>query len=486
MIPRTLHLSSLIALVWGASSLSVVYLFAACAGSHSWYASVNQLGPALTLLGCLGVASSLVHHNSVAVWSPVPWFLIACAAYYGFGPLSYYYATPETVDFMQLDFPLDERQILFTNLLNSIGIGAVGLGVIVMEHVFLPHHAKSQSIDSNRETALALWLFLITGAFVKYFFTLPHALGLLSYVLPGSIQHVAGLLNGAVILSIRLVRQGRRHYRWVLYPLVVSECVSGLMTFSKTEVLTTALSVVLGLFLCRQSVRLLVASGIAGVVLYVTVLAPFVIFARNNFSSFGVSEVADLQTTVAAYSHVGSEVQALTMPDVQIWWARLNYAPDQGFAMDAYERGTIGQTVNLLPYIFVPRLFFPEKPSMNSGREFTELLTAQEATSSTALGLFGEAYWNGGWMLVLAVCVYVGMLFSVLARFSAQIISGERFLFIPIVFSGIMTGLYPDGWVVSTFFGGVLEIIVLYFILSIIRLWSIARPMPGRQLTSTA
>jgi hypothetical protein len=481
---KTLRLSSLIALVWGAICLSVAYVAAPLAGRPSLYTWLNQLGPILTLFGCLYVAASLARHNSAAVWSPVPWFLIACAAYYGFGPLSYYYATPETVSFMQLDFPLDERQILFTNLLNSIGIGAVAVGVLVMEHVILPHQVPCPPTDSNQETVVALWLFLTIGACVKYLFTLPHALGLLPYVLPGSIQHLAGLLNGAIILSIRSVHQGRRHYRWVLYPLLASEFVSGLMTFSKTELLTTALATVLGIYLCRQSVRVLLASGIAVVVLYVTVLAPFVIFARNNFSSLGVTEVADLQTTVEAYSRVGDEVQALTMPEVQIWWARLNYAPDQGFAMDAYERGMIGQTVNLLPYIFVPRLLYPEKPSMNSGREFTELITGQEATSSTALGLFGETYWNGGWLLVLVVCIYVGMLFAVFTRFSAHVVAGERFLFVPIVFSGIMTGLFPDGWVVSTFFGGVLEIFVLYLILSVVRVWALVRPMTTTQLTT--
>ena len=468
MSAGALPLPVLISLVWGAGSLAVAYLSAYALSWSGLYAWLNQAGPAITLLGCLAVAYGLVRRNAAAVWSPVPWFLVACAAYYGFGPLSYYYASPETVAYMQLDFPLDERQILLTNLLNSVGLAVVGLGVI-LGHAFFAVADNAPPEESDRQMIAAVWLFLIVGGFVKYVFALPHALGLLAYVLPGSIQHLSALLNGAIILLINQIHRGRRQYQWLLYPLVLSEFVSGLMTFSKTEVMTTGLAIVLGVYLSRPRLRVLVLAGIASVLLYATVLAPFVIFARNHFSESGVSEVADLQATVETYSRVGGEAQALVLPEVQLWWARLNYAPDQGFAMDAYERGTTGQTVNLLPYIFVPRLLYPDKPSMNSGREFTELLTGQEATSSTALGLFGETYWNGGWVLMVAVCLYVGFLFTLFTRFGIAVIARGQLIYVPIVFGGIMTGLYPDGWVVSTFFGGVLEIFALYLLLALFR-----------------
>jgi len=472
-------------LIWGAFGLAMIYLCGFALVGHSAYTWLNQLGPGLTLFGCLFVTYSLLRYNPAALWSPVPWFLVASAAYYGFGPLSYYYATPETVAFMQLDYPLEERQLFRTNLLNSIGIGGVGLGVIV-GYALLPNQVHRTVGVSHKEATMAVWLFLVIGISVKYFFSLPHAVGLLTWVLPGSIQHLSGLLNSAIILLIRLIHRGRRQYQWVLYPLILSEFVSGLMTFSKIEVLTTALAIVLGIYLSRQSLRMLIVSGIASVLLYATVLAPFVLFARNNFSMFGVSEVADLQVTLEAYGRVGAEAQEIAMPGVQVWWARLNYAPDQGFAMDAYDGGMIGQTVNLLPYIFVPRLVYPDKPSMNSGREFTELLTGEDGTStSTGLGLFGETYWNGGWSLLFVVCIYVGILFAVFTRFSSKVIATEHALYIPIVFSGIMIGLSPDGWVVSTFFGGVIEILVLYLLLSIARVTFAAWPNMRQWPSST-
>jgi hypothetical protein len=445
------------------AGLSLLYGAAYVQFGQDVSAFVNQIGPILLFLTCGWASYDLVRRSHLSLWSPVAWFLIACAAYYGFGPLALHFATEESVQYINSDFPVDERWLLRTNLLNAVGVLTVCVPVLIGTAIWPFRQAR---IHHEQTTEAMLWIFLVLGGTVKYLFTLPYAFGLLSWVLPGSIQHLASLVNAAIVLLIVLIHRGKTAYRPLLYLVVASEFVAGLMTFSKQEVIMTVLALLFGRYLCKPDLRALIASGLVMAAMYALVLSPFVSFARLASGGLGVSEVSDLQATVEEYDRVGKDALANLQPGVQGWWTRLCYAPAQAFVMDLHDAGGQGETFALLRYVLLPRFLSEDKPIMTPGRDLTKLLTGDESLGHTGVGVFGEAYWNGGWTMVIAASAYLGILFASWGRFSASMVAEGRYEYMPLILMGIIAGLRPDDWFVSTYVGSLVEAMVLYAVLS--------------------
>ena len=100
----------------------------------------------------------------------------------------------------------------------------------------------------------------------------------------------------------------------------------------------------------------------------------------------------------------------------------MNYANAQAFAMHNYDEGHPGDSAKLALIAWIPRAVWPNKPIIESGVGFHERMTG-DSGPSFGVGFFAEAYWNGGWALVILVSAVVGWLFATLG---AQIMNGVR------------------------------------------------------------
>jgi hypothetical protein len=460
--------------------LSLVYLTAETQLGQTAYPLLNQIGPIITMGVCLWGAYRLASVSSLSLWTPALWLLFTSAIYYGFGPLVYPFGTPESVDFADKDFPVDEHSLLRSNLLNSVGIGIETLVLAIGAAVFPARVNPSAPREFDCNYTL-MWMCLIVGGTVKYLFTLPFTLGLLPFILPGSIQHLAGLTNSAIILIILHIHRGNKHYWPLLLIVLCCEVVGGLMALSKTEVILTALAVILGRYLCRPTLWPLIRSILILGVFYVFVLSPFVSFARIAFGSFGVTNVEDLGESVETYGDNGKEALAMIQPGVQAWWTRFNYANVQAFTMESYDEGVPGKSLSALPFILVPRVLYHDKPLMMPGRELTFLIQGDNVITSTGLGFYGEAYWNGGWGMVLVVSVCLGVILMIFGRFAMTMIATRQFAYMPVIMIGIWMGLRPDEWSIMAL-GLTLEAVVWFGILStvvsILKWRSIVRVSP--------
>jgi hypothetical protein len=288
----------------------------------------------------------------------------------------------------------------------------------------------------------------------------------LSWILPGAIQYLSTFSKIAIILLFALVGHGYRNYRFLLYGLICFELVFALMSFSKLEVIQVFIAVALGRYLVRPNLRNLVAGGLLVALLYVFILSPFVTFARTAFNVLGVGTVGEVTEAVGEFGTTGKDDLAGLIPGVQGWWARFSYSNAQAFAMNDYDHGTGGGTFRLIPYTFVPRLLYPDKPLITPGRDFTYTVTGHESESNTAPGFFAEAYWNGGWFAVFAACVYVGLVFAGFGYFVKRTIGAGKYEFLPIVMIGITMGYSPDSWFAATYFGSLIQALGLYVVLS--------------------
>lgn len=435
-------------------------------GDPGWMRLMNGSVPALLGGLCLWAGYRMVRVEPALLWSPLPWFLAAWAAYYGLGPLAYVYGTPETVAYMDSFYPVDEKALLRTNVLNLVGLVTVLLGAAIAARARL-HRMRGIPASRDHDPWRVALLFLAIGVPIKYLFELPYVLGLVDFVLPGSVQY-PGTFSGLAIIPLSVAAaEGRRSARALLGVLVVTEIIVGLVMLAKLHIIKTVLLAFLGRYAVRADLKRLIVVCILVAVAYVAILSPFVNFARTMLGRASAQGLTETAEVTAAYAAEGRETLADILPGVQSWWSRLAYCNAQAFAMDQYDQGKPGWTFAMAGYVFVPRILVDEKPIMTPGKDFTYLVQGVD-TSSTAPGFFvAEAYWNGGWALACATGLLVGGLFAALGRVSMNAVRTRRWLYVPLIFQTIYLGLRPDGWFVPTFIGGSLQVVLVVVLLNL-------------------
>ena len=402
-----------------------------------------------------------MRRNPHLVWSPLPWFLGVCAIYYGFGPLLYPFGTPESVWYAHQFYPIGEHELLRTNLLNAAGITLVLLGYQVSLALIPRQRAACSTIFNIIEMKRLLFVLLVIGIPVKYLLAVPYRLGLLSYVPPGSILYLAMFTSLSIIVLFVMVHNGLKNYSILLYLLVVTELVTGLMSLSKLEVILVLIMILLGIFLCKPRLGVFIAGGALIGLIYIFFLSTFVGYTRLAVRLDGLRSQEELLTSILEYAEEG-RLDALDQSSyVQGSWSRLNYANAQTFAMNSYDSGNPGDTYSLIPFTVVPRVLSPEKPIMTRGPQFNELVMGSDTTAS-APGLFGDAYWNGGWLYVILSCLYVGLVYAIFENLSVRYIREWKLAYLPVAFMGIMMGLRPDEFFISSIVGPSFQAIVLY------------------------
>src|SRR6266581_2450441 len=163
--------------VWLAVPIAsaLVYVSVLGLGDRDAYWFSNATMPTTQGIALLASAYLFVKRNPSNVWSPIPWFLVACAAYFGFGPLVYCFGNLESIDFANAFYEVDQVGLLQTNLLNSVGISCVVVGVLLTS-LFLPPHRTSTSFAHERQLHDAhrvVWGFLAIGVPINLFIGFP-------------------------------------------------------------------------------------------------------------------------------------------------------------------------------------------------------------------------------------------------------------------------------------------------------------------------
>jgi hypothetical protein len=145
----------------------------------------------------------------------------------------------------------------------------------------------------------------------------------------------------------------------------------------------------------------------------------------------------------------------MPVQDASLWmaWSRFNYTPVQHTLMQDYDSNRGGDTFGQLHWMFVPRFLAPQKPILDFGARVTEVIFGHR-NSSTGTTIFGEAYWNGGWLFVVwsAFCAGV-MVFIVslvcLWLFGQNSIVAWSVGFLGMLMAMLVQNLFTSGFVAS-------------------------------------
>lgn len=423
-----------------------------------WLLTLNWLIP-IALFVTYGLASYLiVTRNISAIWSPVPWFLLTSAIYYGFGPLVYEYGNPQSVAYSDQIYRILPINLLQTHLLNCVG----SLTILIVLSLVMAAFRTPPVLEVRRPDPLQLqqllYLFLGVGLTTKYLFILPYTFGLTTSVLSGFIVSLTAFTTGATFLIVYMAAIDRRYLTFAIIYCGV-ELVVGMLTLAKIDVLFTVLMIFLGLYNATNRVQLLIIGGVVCVATYV-VISPIVSAARQTLGTRTDKGLESRYSMMEQQFAEGEEIYQ-TDSDIQYWWTRLNYANIQAFGMMSFDNGRPGSSLENSVYSIIPRWLWPNKPVQTYGSDLNELLL-RSRSSNLGIGISGEAYWNGGWIGVVLLGAFVGLEFAVFTILGAKYMGTLDFRWVPCGLIGLRMGLRPDDWFVTVFAGPAIIAIVFY------------------------
>jgi hypothetical protein len=469
--------------------LCAAYAATLAGGSAETLRAANLALPLGTLLACGWAAARLVAREPWAVWTPMPWFLLANGVSYGLGPLSNHLGSEESVRSTWAFVTYDERAILRTNLLNSCGIFLVVAAQALAARLAGPlRRAAGHTFLPARGEVFWLKLFLGIGVPARYLLFLPYTFGLLPFVLPGVVVVMAGFTHVAVFLAAKQCLQGRPRWLPLTVFLAAGNVMTALATFSKLEALISMLGLVLAVYVVRRRVRYLLGAG-AGMVLLYFALVPFVPFGRRSVgASGGLGERLEVLREYAARPEVAERPWD---QGVQGWWTRLNNSPLQVFAMAEHDAGRSGDTFALALTALIPRVLQPDKPVLRLGNDFN-LVATGSGTSASSPTFFGEAYWNGGWGFLALAALWAGVVFAAFERTAARYLAVGNVGILPVALLSVQIAMAPEAWFATSYVATPGLAIVYYVGLAILgrllpgsggaprRVWRSATGPPGR------
>jgi hypothetical protein len=433
------------------------------------YDFVNFTGPLYVLIICALTAYQLIRRNPTLIWTPFPWFLLASAAYFGFGPLLHIFGNAETIAYVNGFWQVDNYDIYRTNLLNIIGILIVTFFYWSIGFIKLTSFQRLLSTSGKMNIVLLTLVILTIGMFVKYFLALPYEFGMVNYILPGFIFQVAKLVDlGIFLVSFLAFRKGNI-WKYILIILLVIELPVDLMKLEKSSFLLTLLMAVLGCYLAQRRITILIYGSLLTIIAY-SLISPIVSSGRI---------VAQSRPSETLYETLSRRYEILTSEDllekrkeeneIQGSWSRLCYTNVQAATMYLYDSGFPGHNYSMILWTLVPRILYPDKPNMSApGTELTSAIVGSD-TSSTGATVFGDAYYNGGWIMVVIACAGVGVILAVVTRFGLLIMQNSAFVFLPCIFTGIYMGIRIDGRFVEDYVGAfviylaTMTIIIVFF-----------------------
>jgi hypothetical protein len=436
----------------------------------------NWVFPLLLMGLSFVTAFRLFRTEALLLWTPTPWFLAAVVTYCGMGTLIFSFGSEESLEYISIIWTLSVEDLWYTNMLNLVGVLSITSGLLIgilMLPKFKPRKASTSM--SNQRAKEILVVFLAAGLPVRYLLALPYELGLSTFVLPGAVFALRDLVLVAILmLGYLSVREGGR---WNLFfvVLLTTEILVNLLLFSKLSFITVLVMAALGRFLGGRKLSTLLIAGVILSTVYFTLIPVFGearILVYQKTGRVAQASIGDrLGVIQEAVKKVFQSTDDLQGHLQQGWWIRFSMNNVQAFAMDQYDSGIPGDSLKMAVYTFIPRILWEDKPIITSvGVEFSDLVIGMR-TTSTGIGVFGEAYWNGGWLAVVWTSFLIGLIFALLSQIALLSMSREEWIFLPCIFLGIRMGFRIDGWFAADYIGSFVFYVYFLVFLSIVNLF---------------
>ncbi len=406
------------------------------------------------------LAFRLFRQNTAAIWIPMPWFLLACALYYGIGPLVYYVGDQAIIDYLHALYYMANPEIARVTLLNALGAALTFLTYFVLWKRQQFPTESGRWLDEF-EMAATVKTFLVIGV-PPILFNVLVTFEYLQMLPSAALAWIGNFATAAYVLLATLAfSRGGEWWMWFC-TMAAFEFGLGVLMLSKAAILQPAFATLLAYLNYRHRVFRNPWPLFFLMLLYVASTF-FIQFARRQ----QMTDYRLHERTAVVRSFGESRDEFKDLESNYDWLGRLNYANNQAFAMRQFDEGEPGTSLRLAWIAWIPRVLWPNKPIIESGVGLYQRMTGQ-AGPSFGIGLYAEAYWNGGWIYVIAMAIGLGWLFNVIgAEIMKEVREGNLWI-LPIALLWIRSGLRTDGWFHTEIVGPAVFTLLYLFLL---RLW---------------
>lgn len=450
------------------------------------------VGPTALTIPLSLSAILLVQADRTVLWTPVFWFRVTTAVYFGLGTLVVFIVNPYTLSQINAFFPVTPERMTKCTLVVTVGalvcLASVNFAVWIARRMRRPGAAASRELALRGDRRVSLLVggvgFFMIGGIVKYLLALPYQFGLMNQIVPGAMLSIGLLTTVGLYLLTAWALEYRRASLIIVGVLLAIEMVVGLAAFSKANVLLPLVMVLLAWVQRRVNLsRFLVAAAI--VVTCYNLITPIVEDGRLSLARrHGTAATGSLSERMEIlFANQTDDYRRYS--EFQGAYVRISYVNAASFAIFLHDSGRSINSFKNFYVIFVPRILWEDKPNLsNFGTEFNFLATRNDKSSSSP-GIFAEAYWNGGWTELVAIMAAVGVVFYVWSMFTLRMFYRSDFFYFPVVFFGMMVGARVDGALVTDVFATAVFGFVLFVLLRTLRL-ALASPAatPARALVS--
>lgn len=231
---------------------------------------------------------------------------------------------------------------------------------------------------------------------------------------------------GALSLFVLVPRErmgiSKRAFRVMLFIGTAGLLFANMRSGSKAFIMFSFIPLIWMLLVRRDLRRWSWPIGIGLLLLYFGVVAPAVERSRQVRAQEGETAFTHLIDSFESAPRVGASTFEQYSNQLDDFLSRQFEAVSTGYLVgevrkDGYQWG---DTMSYAMYAFIPRVLWPNKPSVSRGAWFTTYLGAaareEEATTSTGISATGELYWNFGVPGVAAGMCGIGLFYGLLWR----------------------------------------------------------------------
>ncbi|RFF29572.1 hypothetical protein DZC52_12250 [Wenzhouxiangella sediminis] len=263
-------------------------------------------------------------------------------------------------------------------------------------------------------------------------------------------------LGFALIAYLAATRRGRWMILfWILFPLHASTLF---LEFRKSTVVLALLLPAFTAFLAHGDRKRLSAWLIATLMIY-SAMTPIAnygraeIVERGGNNVYSATFVERLEILHHALTRDRESIIKNRGGGEQASWLRLDYSGPMAFAMNSYDRSYTNPTIKDGLWRLVPRAVWPDKPTISGpGRDFYQLVSGTDRQARVGITYYADAYWNGGWPMVVVVSCLIGLFFAIASAYALRWIRTKNFVMFPailLVADFALRGL--NGWVQNGF-----------------------------------
>ncbi|MDZ4056660.1 MAG: hypothetical protein U1D69_06775, partial [Polynucleobacter sp.] len=408
---------------------------------------------------CVRIAKA----NPIAIWAPLFWFRLASAVYFGFGSLVPYILGDEALSSITSVYDFDSRTHLKVNSIVAFGT----LCCLFFTHPFLRSSRRSARMVPVAHTAVGgslmscAWMFLLIGGSMRYAIVLPYELGVSVYQVPGIIIAVSNLYYVGIFLLVRRWATAGGRLLPVALILVLSDMLISILMFSKSQLMQIMIFSLLGLVVRTFSKRLVIFGSVSIFTIFV-MFGSLVTYGREQIQLVhGRITGATLEERLLIVRNYLDD-DSSSFGGLQPSLARLSYVNVNSFVVDRFDSGMPGETLHSAASVIVPRVIWPNKPSISQlGNDLSYEVFGLRG-SSLGVGHYAEAYWNFGWFGILPFMFVLATILSVATRVSLQIVEQRNWLFMPVAFACVNIGIRVDGHFVPDTLGSAWIAVVIW------------------------